>query len=192
MTCFWTPCRNLAYQYTPASDSDSETKELWINQALWYLSIRNPIARVNHLLNIIKQHRLQRNPWPQTQEPASRSPTPDTPTNEAPENNIANPQNTAAMLAQLQQDIVAMQNTINQQNQLIQNLQAPQPGPAIHVKPERPPPFTGKWSEPLEAWIFQIQQYYTLAQVPDADQVAIAATFFKDQATLWWRSYYQT
>ena len=108
---------------------------------------------------------------------------------------MADPQDAGAMLAQLQQDMAAMQNTINQQNRLIQNLQAPQPGPAVpavRVKPERPPAFTGKRSESLEAWIFQMQQYCALAQVPGADQVAMAATFFKEQAALWWRSYYQT
>ena len=37
-----------------------------------------------------------------------------------------------------------------------------------------------------------MQQYCMLAQVPPMDQVVMAATFFKDNAALWWRSYYQT
>ena len=37
-----------------------------------------------------------------------------------------------------------------------------------------------------------MQQYCTLTPVPAADHITFAATFLKDQAALWWRSYYQT
>jgi hypothetical protein len=37
-----------------------------------------------------------------------------------------------------------------------------------------------------------MQQFCTLALVPNADHVTFAATFFKDQAALWWQAYYQT
>jgi Ty3 transposon capsid-like protein/Zinc knuckle len=99
------------------------------------------------------------------------------------------------------QDIINRQNatitqqndTIAQQNQQIVAIpQAPAANPAARVNPERPPPFTGKRSESLEAWIFQMQQFCVLAPVPLADRITFAATFFKDQAALWWRAYYQT
>ena len=35
-----------------------------------------------------------------------------------------------------------------------------------------------------------MQQYCLLAQVPDADRIQFAASFLKDQAALWWRSYH--
>ena len=37
-----------------------------------------------------------------------------------------------------------------------------------------------------------MQQFCDLAPVPPADRITFAATFFKDQAALWWRAYYQT
>jgi hypothetical protein len=37
-----------------------------------------------------------------------------------------------------------------------------------------------------------MQQFCTLAPVPEGDCVTFVATFFKDQAALWWQSYYQT
>jgi Retrotransposon gag protein/Zinc knuckle len=121
---------------------------------------------------------------------------------------MTTPQEPADVLAQLQRDLAALQNIVNQQNHVIQQQNhtiaaipapaappAPPPAPTapiLRVKPDRPAPFTGKRSESLEAWIFQMQQFCTLAQVPIADRVPLAATFFKDQAALWWRSYYQT
>jgi hypothetical protein len=94
--------------------------------------------------------------------------------------------------------ITQQNNTIAQQNNRIGNIPAApaavlaaQPAPAPRVKPDRPPPFTGRRSESLEAWIFQMQQFCDLAPVPDNDRIAFAATFFKDQAALWWRSYHQ-
>ena len=37
-----------------------------------------------------------------------------------------------------------------------------------------------------------MQQFCDLTPVPQGDHIAFVATFFKDQAALWWRSYYQT
>src|SRR4051812_40503692 len=37
-----------------------------------------------------------------------------------------------------------------------------------------------------------MQQFCVLAPIPTADRIQFAATFFKDQAALWWRSYHQT
>ena len=114
-------------------------------------------------------------------------------------------------IAQLHQQLVEMRaalntqnDTITRQNDTIQNQNnliaqhntqigaIPRAAPAPRVKPDRPPPFTGRRSESLEAWIFQMQQFCDLAPVPEDDRIAFAATFFKDQAALWWRSYYQT
>jgi hypothetical protein len=37
-----------------------------------------------------------------------------------------------------------------------------------------------------------MQQFCTLTPVPQADRIQFTATFFKDQAALWWRSYHQS
>ena len=97
---------------------------------------------------------------------------------------------------QLQQQVQTQQNALNAiptaaaplapQNPVIQNIV-----PAPRIKPDRPPPFTGKKSESLEAWIFQMQQFCEIAPVPADDHIQFATTFFKDQAALWWRHYHQ-
>ena len=111
----------------------------------------------------------------------------------------------------LQQQLQALQTTINQQNQTItqqndtitqQNatlaLQQnqigaiPNPPADLRARPDRPAPFTGRKNESLEGWIFMMQQFCVLAAIPQADRITFAATFFKDQAALWWRAYYQT
>ena len=112
------------------------------------------------------------------------------------------PENPLDLLAQLQAQLNHLQGVVTQQNHTIaqQNLQigaipraapAAQPIPAPRIKPDRPPPFTGRKNESLEAWIFQMQQFCDLAPVPADDRIAFAATFFKDQAALWWRAYHQ-
>src|SRR3954464_14308814 len=37
-----------------------------------------------------------------------------------------------------------------------------------------------------------MEQFCALAPVPDAKRIPFAATFFKDHAALWWRSYYRS
>lgn len=73
-----------------------------------------------------------------------------------------------------------------------QQPQAPHLGHVVNIKPDRPPPFHGKKSESLEAWIFQMEQYCELLPVPEANRIAFTATFLKDNAALWWRSYFQS
>lgn len=108
------------------------------------------------------------------------------------------PQNQQADLArlidQMRQEIVNLQGQVHQQGNALQAAQLPQPivpAPAPRIKPDRPPPFTGKKSESLEAWIFQMTQFCEIAQIPAPERIQFAATFFKDQAALWWRSYHQ-
>lgn len=99
--------------------------------------------------------------------------------------------NMEEQLRQLQDQIQQLQdqlaNAAPPQVPIIQNV-----APAPRIKPERPSPFTGKKSESLEAWVFQMQQFCELAPVPAADRIAFASTFFKDQAALWWRHYHST
>ena len=110
---------------------------------------------------------------------------------------MAQPQNDPLLI--LQAELTALRQNANnaiQQNQMqIQAIPvAPVPAPQAppHIKPDHLLPFSGKKSESLEAWIFQMQHFCALAPVSNADRIPFAATFFKDQAALWWRSYYQT
>lgn len=130
-------------------------------------------------------------PAPRPRSPI-QEPLPEEPT-EHPEP-MADP---AQLLLNLQAEMLALQGRVQQQQDLIDQqrdqiaaIPAPVVAPAPRIKPDRPPPFSGKKSESLEAWIFQMQQYCHLAPVPEADRINFAATFFKDQAALWWRSYY--
>jgi hypothetical protein len=59
----------------------------------------------------------------------------------------------------------------------------------VHLKPDRPPPFSGKKGESLEAWIFQMEQYCELLPVLVPSRVPFAATFLKENAALWYRAY---
>lgn len=115
---------------------------------------------------------------------------------------MTNPRNPLDDLAHLQDQVAALQqllrtqnDTIDQQRQQIMAIPvAPVAPPAQppRIKPDRPSPFSGKKSESLEAWIFQMQQFCELVPVPEADRIRFAATFFKDQAALWWRSYHHS
>ena len=99
------------------------------------------------------------------------------------------PQDMAAVIDDLRAQIAVLTNMV--QAQAPAQAQNPVAPVAPRIKPERPPPYTGRKSESLEAWIFQMQQFCTLAPVPEADRIPFAATFFKDQAALWWRHYHQ-
>jgi len=104
---------------------------------------------------------------------------------------MADPNQELANLINLVQQL---QGQIQDQDQLLQQHQAQIQAPPAppRIKPDRPPPFSGRKTESLEAWIFQMQQFCVLAPIPEADRIQFAATFLKDQVALWWRSYHQT
>ena len=104
-------------------------------------------------------------------------------------NPVAQPENPLDVLAAMQAELQLLRNQVQQHRDQIAAIPAA-PGNVPRIKPDRPPPFSGKKSESLEAWVFQMQQYCALAPVPQDDRIIFAATFFKDQAALWWRSYY--
>ena len=77
----------------------------------------------------------------------------------------ANPE-TPNMAANPLEELQALQNLVNQlqgqiqnQDQLLQQHQAQIQAPPAppRIKPDRPPPFSGRKTESLEAWIFQMQ-----------------------------------
>src|SRR4051812_3753961 len=87
-------------------------------------------------------------------------------------------------LANLINLVQQLQGQIRDQEQMLQQHQAQIQAPPAppRIKPDRPPPFNGRKTESLEAWIFQMQQFCILAPIPEADRIQFAATFLKDQA----------
>ena len=100
-------------------------------------------------------------------------------------NNEQQQQDPAAVLAHFQQQIQALQQQLQQVQQ-----QAPQAAiPAQQFfKPDKPATFEGTRKESIDSWLFQCAQYFALVPVPDDHRAFFAATFFKDNAALWWRS----
>ena len=111
-----------------------------------------------------------------------------------------------AELTALRQRVEAQHNRITQQDQHIQNQddlinQTQQqitaipanPGALVptpqRVKYEKPYSYHGKTTENLESWIFKMDEYCELTQIPVNQRVRFAATYLKDQANLWWRAY---
>ena len=89
-----------------------------------------------------------------------------------------------AELAALRQQIATQNDEIQQNRAQITVIPDRQAPVAPRIKPDHPPPFSGRKTKSLEAWIFQMQQFCTLTPVPQADHITFAATFFKDQAAL--------
>ena len=92
----------------------------------------------------------------------------------------------AEMLRNLQEQILQLQEQVQTQ-----------PGQAttvpiiqmIPVKLLKLGPFTGKKGELVEAWIFQVEQYFRLCQMNDQNtRAAYAVSYLKDNTALWWKS----
>ena len=106
------------------------------------------------------------------------------------------PPDLAALIEDMRQQIANLTAQVNQpQPANPQQGALPPPvqlvAPIPRVKPERPQAFTGKKSENLESWIFQVQQFFDLSQVPNEDRIQLAASWFKDHAAIWWQEYHQ-
>jgi hypothetical protein len=97
-----------------------------------------------------------------------------------------------AELAALCQQVQDQQNLIDQNQQQITAIPVA-PGAPIQnphrVKYEKPHTYHGKTTENLESWIFKMDEYCELTHIQADEQVRFAATYLKDQANLWWRSY---
>jgi len=55
-------------------------------------------------------------------------------------------------------------------------------------KPPKPETFNGRQNA-AENWIFQLQLYFSAANVPADQQAPFAATLLRDRAAIWWRNY---
>ena len=91
-----------------------------------------------------------------------------------------------AQIAHLQNQLTAQQDHLNQQDAQLQAVQGP------HIKPNCPKPYSGKKTKSFETWIFQVEQFLTLSNVPLQNHIQITASFLEDKAGNWWRSYYRS
>ena len=115
---------------------------------------------------------------------------------------MAQPQQQGDLLVILQAELAALRRQVDDQNDLLQQAQQQitaipvgPAGPALappRVKYEKPHSYHGKTTENLEAWIFKMDEYCELTQIHIDERVRFAATYLKDQANLWWRSYKTT
>jgi hypothetical protein len=107
-------------------------------------------------------------------------------------------------IAQLHQMVQQLQAELVQAQQQVQQAQAQQQAPPdqpaaqqpvplhpnqVVIKPDKPANFSGRRNESVDSWLFQFQQYFALVPVPEDQQAFFAATFFKDNAALWWQSW---
>jgi hypothetical protein len=183
----------LDFRFFPDSDSDPETEEQRINEALRRPSLRTPAERVARLHEIHEQQRPTR---PQTPEPNMDPQNPqnqqqaDPPQQQQiPQPQQMNFQDLMVLIHQLQ-----TQNNFLLQNQAHQPVQNPNPLPVPvpqNLRPERPPNYEGKSSESLTSWLFLVEQYCTLCPVPIAQRATLAGTFLRAHAALWWQTVIQ-
>ena len=88
-----------------------------------------------------------------------------------------------------------IRNQIDQLQQQLDNLgnqnqgQAPVANPpAIRFKPDQPANYSGNRSESLTSWLFQMERYFQLCEIPGETHVAFASTFLKNHAVIWWQT----
>jgi Retrotransposon gag protein len=100
-------------------------------------------------------------------------------------------QNLQLMVQQLQAQVQQQQQQIQAQAQTQAQTPAVLVGDAaMHtIKPAKPPSFAGERKESIDSWLFQLEQHFALTNLPAERQAVFAASFFKDNAVLWWRSF---
>ena len=84
-------------------------------------------------------------------------------------------------LAQLEDKIKGLQDSLSEQR-------AANTSSFPSFKPIRPDTFRGCQDKTLvEAWLFQLHQYFEICSVSERSQVPFAASLLRDNAALWWR-----
>jgi hypothetical protein len=94
----------------------------------------------------------------------------------------------------LQSQLQQQANQLQQQSNQLQQQQSTVTQTTVRnniVKPSKPKPFTGKRTECIETWIFQVEQYLRISPIEETQRIPFAASFFEDKAAIWWRSVYQ-
>ena len=58
----------------------------------------------------------------------------------------------------------------------------------LSLKVPQPPPFEGNNKVNVDIWLFEVQQYFDLVQVPSEQRVAWVGTLLRESAATWWSS----
>jgi hypothetical protein len=88
-----------------------------------------------------------------------------------------------AYLAAMQEQIQQLQATVEQQQ--IQTLPE-----KLTFKPVRPDIFSGRQDKSsVEAWLFQLRQYFDTCKMRGPVRVTFAASLLRDDAAVWWRNH---
>jgi len=93
-----------------------------------------------------------------------------------------------AYLKGLEDHINQLQGVVQQQQAQIQQLGQPTPVSTAKAvfKPVRPDTFKGRQDRgSIEAWLFQLRQYFETVQVDPGSQVAFAASLLREDAAVW-------
>ena len=57
-------------------------------------------------------------------------------------------------------------------------------------KPVRPDTFSGRHDQSsVDAWIFQLRQYFETCKMKGSVRVSFAASLLRDNAAIWWRNH---
>ena len=58
----------------------------------------------------------------------------------------------------------------------------------LEAKPTNPPPFEGMNRANVDIWLFEVEQYFELVELPANQRVSWAGTLLRESAASWWRS----
>jgi hypothetical protein len=108
-------------------------------------------------------------------ERSSRTAMPDPPTDDLGE------MTSVAQLLEYMQGIKKQMRELEQRNAVPTSEKPDLP------KPAKPSTFSGKTGESVDTWIFTIEQYFKLVQVPTETRILLAASYLVDNAATWWR-----
>jgi hypothetical protein len=96
----------------------------------------------------------------------------------------------AAARQQQQDELAQTQQALRRELARLQQMQAnpPRVDPDIAVAPAKPKHFSSERGADPAVWLFQIDQYFELANVTrDSNKVRLAATYLDGPAATWWR-----
>ena len=83
-----------------------------------------------------------------------------------------------------QKDTQAAQNAVNTNN----SQQITTVAPSLSFKPIKPNTFHGNNKVSVEAWVFEMEQYFAIVRMREDEKVKFAGAFLREMASSWWKS----
>ena len=95
------------------------------------------------------------------------------------------PNEVEQMMKSMQEQIAQLQDQLKQENENSNS----SPVTTRTYKPQKPEAFHGRRNESVDVWIFKMEEYFRLCKLTDPkEQTDYGASFFKDNAAVWWRN----